>query len=229
MALKNVLFKLFLGKREYNVKYNKSALKSHAQNLVNVWNNENNSDIGLEKILRLFLLSVQFVFPGLYIRQLFGRRGLSVKNLAIEVYVLLKTAFPLILLLTGGYTHPVFIFLVFYILTETIFYNTILIFASDVYSHPRSYRRSVLLLFFNYIEIVFDFAVIYGGLHLLGGRVNGIIDFIYFSFVTSATISFADIYPITNLGKIMVGTQSVVFFVFIVLFFNFFSSRVKQT
>lgn len=220
------LKKLFFGKDDDDIKLEHTALRNQAKNLKKVWNNEKHDDIGLEKILRLFLVSIQFIFPGIYIRNYFGKKSLKWKNLAIEFYVLLKIILPLLFLISGVYKFLIVIILTFYLLAETVFYVATLIFVSDMFAKPRSYRRSILLLFFNYIEIVFDFAIIYGGLELLVKKANSITDFIYFSFITSATIGYGDIVPNTDLGKWMVGLQSMIFIVFVVLFLNFFTSRV---
>lgn len=220
--------KLLLGKPEENISLDHTARENQKLNFKRVWNNEKHSDFGLEKIVRLFLISIQFVFPGIHIRDKYGRKGLTYKNLATEAYVVFKMIFPLALLVTGLHSNKFFICLTFYLLIETLLYISTLIFAADVFAKPRSYRRSVILLFFNYIEIVFDFAVIYGGLNLLNQKAKTIIDFIYFSFVTSATVGYGDIYPETQFGKIMVSFQIIIFLIFIVLFLNFFSSRVES-
>jgi hypothetical protein len=219
-------YKLFLGKPEFNIKLEHTAYRNQWKNLKNVWNNEKHHDIGFEKILRLFLILVQFIFPGLLIRDVFGKMGLAYKNLAIEVYVLMKVLIPLILLFTGLYKHVFFVVISSLFLFETICYVATLIFVSDAFAKPRSYRRSVLLLFLNYLEMVFVFAVIYGGLDLLCDKATKVNDFLYFSFVTSATIGFGDVFPTTDMGKTLVGVQSILFLVFIALFLNFFSSRV---
>ena len=172
-------------------------------------------------------MSDQILTSTVYIRDKYGRKGLTYKNIAVEFYVFFKTALPLAFLLTGLYSNIAVVIITYYLLSETIFYIATLIFVSDVFAKPRSYRRSVLLLFLNYIEIVFDFSVIYGGLSLLKEKAHSVIDFIYFSFITSATIGFGDIYPTTTFGKVMVMFQSVIFLVFVVLFLNFFSSRVE--
>lgn len=226
--MKEVFKKLLFGRPEENIQLSHTTISNQKKNLKKVWDNEKHNDIGLEKILRLFLVAIQFAFPGIYIRDRYGRKGLTYKNLAVEFYVLMKTILPLIFLMSGIYTNIFIVLLTAYLLCETILYVATLIFVSDIFAKPRSYRRSVLLLYLNYLEIVFAFAVIYGGLNLLNSEAASIIDFIYFSFVTSATIGYGDVYPTTDLGKIMVSFQSIVFLVFIVLFLNFFSSKVED-
>ncbi len=225
--MNNFFYKLLLGRPEQNIALDHTALQNQKLNLKRVWNNEKHDDFGLEKILRLFLIAIQFIFPGIYIRDKYGRKGLTYKNLAIEAYVLLKLITPIIFLLTGIYLYKVCTWLTVYLLLETIFYISTLIFVSDVFAKPRSYRRSVLLLLINYLEIVFDFAVIYGGFDLLENA-NSFVDYVYFSFITSATVGYGDILPSSDFAKIMVSIQTVIFLIFIVLFLNFFSSRVES-
>jgi len=225
--MRKFIQKLFLGKPEYNVKIGQNAYASNYQNLRNVWNNQNHHDIGFEKILRLFLISVQFIFPGLHIRYLFGKMGLIVRNVAIEFYVLSKTVLPLLFIFTGWYHYKITVCISVYLLIETLCYVASLIFVSDSTLKPRSYRRNILMLFFNFLEIVFSFAVIYAGLGLLeGAKIEGI-DYIYFSIVTSTTIGYGDLHTYSNLGKIVVSMQAFVSLTFVVLFLNFFGSKVE--
>ncbi|HTI89678.1 MAG TPA: ion channel [Puia sp.] len=215
--------KLFFGRPEDNIRSSYSVIRRQRLNLYKVWNNETHNDIGLEKMVRLFLIVQQFLYPGIYIRNRFGRKGSTYKKLAIEFYVLLKLIFPLVSLFSGWYSNIVIQAITGYLLSETIFYIATLFFASEIFDEPRSSRRSILLLFLNYIEISFDFAVIYGGLNLLRGNAHSRLDFVYFSFMTSSTIGFGDIYPTTNPGKYVVILHSIIFLFFIVLFLNFFS------
>lgn len=218
-------YKLFLGKKEYNKQLPYPAIKNQRMMVKRIWDNQERDDVGIEKLLRLFLISIQFIFPAVYMRHLLWKKGYMYQTLAIEAYVLLKTILPIVLLKTGLYHNLFFIFLTFYLLTETICYTATLIFASDQVVKPRSYNRNVLLLFIDYIQIVFDFAVIYGGLNLLSKPGSNILDMVYFSFVTSSTIGFGDISPATPFGKIMVCFQSLLLLVFVVLFLNFFASK----
>lgn len=225
--MKAFLYKLFLGKKEYNRPVRISAYQNLFKNLRQIWNNEKHNDVGFEKILRLFLVSVQVLFPGIHVRNVFGRFGIIGRNVAVEFYVAFKTILPFIFLSTGLYKQPAAVFISGYLLLETMFYVTSLIFVSDMFVKPRSYRRNILMLSFNYLEISLSFAVIYGGLHLLGDQPQSFVDYIYFSIVTSTTIGYGDFHPHSDLAKIMVCVQGVLVVSFIVLFLNFFSSKVE--
>jgi len=226
--MKMFLYKLFLGRPEYNQPLKRSAYSNHKIHLVKIWNNAKHNDIGFEKVLRLFLVAIQFIFPGLHYRNFWGKRGVIVRNVAIEFYVLFKTILPLIFLLTGLYKHLFAVIISSYLLLETICYVSALIFVSDMFVKPRSYRRNILMLFLNYLEIAFSFAVIYAGLHLLGEKATSVIDYIYFSIVTSTTIGYGDLHPVTNFGKILVCIQAIMVVAFVVLFLNFFGSKVEN-
>jgi hypothetical protein len=149
------------------------------------------------------------------------------RNVAIEFYVLFKTLLPAVFLATGLYWHLWAVGISSYLLIETIVYVASLIFVSDIFVKPRSYRRNILMLFLNYMEIAMSFAVVYAGLHLLGDQPTSVLDYIYFSIVTSTTIGFGDFHPVSALGKMLVCTQAIVVVAFIVLFLNFFGSKVE--
>jgi hypothetical protein len=55
----------------------------------------------------------------------------------------------------------------------------------------------MLLLFFNYIEMVFGFAVLYSFTNKFNKPLSHWFDSIYFSTVTSSTIGYGDLYPMT--------------------------------
>lgn len=224
--MRNLLYKLLIGKKEYNFKVTNHALAKQRKIFHDVWNNVHNPDTGIEKILRLFLIMTHFCFPGIYIRDFFGRLGYGYKNLAIEAYVLFKVLLPLFLLSSGLYQNVFCVGVVIYFLSETLFYVASQIFVSDLHRDSHSYRRTLLLLLLNYAEIVFDFAVIYGGFRLITNNVHSVADFVYFSFITSATIGYGDLYPTTTLAKLVVIIHSMIFMVFVVLFLNFFSAKV---
>jgi hypothetical protein len=223
-----LLYKLILGKREYNFQLPNPAIKNQRLIITRIWHNENHNDVGIEKLFRLFLASVQFAFPAIYMRHFLWKFGYMYQTIAIETYVILKTVFPLFLLLSGYYTNKWFILLTFYLLIESLCYIMAIIFLSDQLVQARSYRRSVLLLLIDYVLIALDFAVLYGGLQLLGKKAKTVVDYIYFSFVTSATIGYGDMLPSSNFGKLLVCIQSVIFLVFVALVVSLFTSRASS-
>ncbi len=225
--MRQILNKLFFGKPEYNKAVRGSSYAAFRRHFIKIWNNERHHDIGFEKILRLFLVGVQFIFPGIHVRQIFGRMGVVKRNVAVEFFVLFKTCLPLFFLFSGLYVHKITVIISAYLLTETLCYVASLIFVADMFVKPRSYRRNILMLFLNYMEISFSFAVIYAGLHLLGNQPKTTFDYIYFSIVTSTTIGYGDLHPINDPGKVIVCIQAVVVVAFIVLFLNFFGSKVE--
>jgi hypothetical protein len=225
--MKEIIHKLFFGKPEYNKPVKDTAYHTLRINLTRIWNNEKHHDIGFEKILRLFLVAIQFIFPGVHIRNYFGKKGEVSRNIAIEFYVFFKTLLPLFFLLSGLYRNISTVIISSYLLAESICYVASLIFVSDMFVKPRSYRRNILMLFLNYIELSLCFAVIYAGLHLLGDKPESVIDYIYFSIVSSTTIGYGDFHPVTNMGKLVVCVQAIMVVAFVVLFLNFFSSKVE--
>ena len=136
------------------------TLRKRRDNLVAIWNNAYQEDAGLEKAVRLFLAAVQFLFPGTYIRHLFWRKGPLMQDFAIEVFVLAKTFLPLVGIYFGWTHQPWIVALVVWFMLETVTYIPTLIFASDTFPTPRSFRRSKILIFLNYLEVVFAFAAI---------------------------------------------------------------------
>ena len=215
--------KLFIGRgqRFEEVKY--STIGRRWENLRAIWNNTFEEDAGLEKIVRLLLAASQFLFPGMYIKHLFWRKGPLYQDFAIELFVLLKTTLPLVVLATGWEQHLVALFVVLWFMMETIIYIPTLIFASDSFSSPRSYRRSKLLIFLNYLEVVFSFAVIHMAWQYMNQPLTVWTDAVYVSFMITSTIGFGEYHPITGLGKLVVSLQSLFYLSYIALFISFFN------
>lgn len=228
MKSKGFFEKLLLGKvsETYKPKYN--SIQKRILNIRAIWNNDHQDDNGIEKIVRLFLSISQLLFPGIYIKYIACKKGHEYQDLAMDFYILAKFIFPILILKYHWQNHPVLIWILVYVLLETVLYIPTLIFASDLFSRPRSYKRSMLLLFFNYLEIVISFGVLY----TLGNNMNKPFqhwfDSVYFSVVSSNSIGFGDYYPITTYGKFLVSLQAMFFLSFVVLFLNFFSTKVKS-
>lgn len=204
------------------------ALHNRLENIRAIWRNDHHEDVGIEKIFRLFLAGSQFAFLGTYIKAFFGRMGLVYQEVAVDIYVLIKTILPIFMLYSGIWDNDLLYYLICWFLAETCLYVPTLIFASDIFSRPRSYRRALLLLFLNYMEVIGAFAII----HMRGNYLNipftHWFDPFYFSFITSTTIGYGDYFPISPFGKLMVILQSLIFFIFVFLLLNFFTSRVES-
>ena len=226
--MKQFFQKLLLGKVSMKDKPKLDPIQKRILNIQSIWNNDHQDDNGIEKIVRLFLSISQLVFPGVYIKYVLYKTKFEWQDLAMDMYILVKLSLPFFILVYKWQHFSLMIALMVYFLVETILYIPTLIFASDMLSRPRSYKRSMLLLFFNYIEIVVSFGVLYS----CGNNMNlpfiTWYDPIYFSIVTSSSIGFGDYYPVTMFAKALVSIQALFFLTFVVLFLNFFSTKMKS-
>jgi hypothetical protein len=226
--MKVFLKKLLVGKISKKEKQRFNPIEKRILNIRSIWNNDHQDDNGIEKIFRLFLSISQLLFPGIYIKYFASKKGFEYQDLAMDLFVLIKVIFPILILKYHWHDNLIVVWVMVYLLLETILYIPTLIFASDMLSRPRSYKRSMLLLFFNYLEIVIAFAVLYScGNHMNKPFLHWF-DPIYFSIVSANSIGFGDYYPVTTFGKFLVSIQAMFFLSFVILFLNFFSAKVKS-
>lgn len=225
--MSNFIKKMFLGNVSKIEKSKFNPIQKRIQNIQSIWNNDHEDDNGIEKIVRLFLSTSQLFFPGIYIKYLARKIGAEYHDLAMDLYVLMKVLFPIMILYNQWQNNHYVVIFMIYVLLETALYIPTLIFASDLFSRPRSYKRSMLLLFLNYLEIIFSFGVLYSCGNYLNKPFNNWFDAIYFSTITSSSIGYGDFYPATSTGKILVSIQALLFLFFVVLFLNFFSTKIK--
>ena len=225
--MKSILKKLLLGNMSKIPKPEYNPVQKRIMNIKAIWNNNHQDDNGIEKLVRLFLSSSQLLFPGVYIKYLAYLKGYEYRDLALDFYVLLKVTFPLLILINHWHSYHFVIWIMIYVLLETVLYIPTLIFASDMFSKPRSYKRSMLLLFLNYLEIIISFGVLYSCGDYLNKPFNHWFDAIYFSTINSASIGYGDFYPVTTIGKVLATAQAFLFLFFVVLFLNFFTAKIK--
>ena len=225
--MKKILKKLLIGNGTKFETATQNPIQKSILNIKAIWNNDHQDDNGIEKIIRLLLSSSQLLFPGIYIKFLANKKGPQYVDLSLDCYVLLKVLFPIMIVINHWQVNNFVIYVMVYVVLETILYIPTLIFASDTFSKPRSYRRSMLLLFFNYLEIVFAYAVLYTCGNYLNKPFQHWFDAIYFSIITSSSIGYGDYYPTTTFGKFLVSTQALLFLFFVILFLNFFSTKIK--
>ena len=86
-------------------------------------------------------------------------------------------------------------------------------------------NRSIILLFFNFIEVIASFGVIYAAGDYLNQPIQSWVDALYFSFITGVAIGYGDFHPVNEKGKILVMIQILSTMAFLFLFFNFFGPR----
>lgn len=220
--------KLLLGNVTQSDKPRFNPIERRILNIRAIWNNDHQDDNGIEKIIRLLLSISQLLFPGIYIKHFASKIGYEYQDLAMDIYILIKVFFPIIILSYNLQDNDYAIYLMVYLLLETILYIPTLIFASDVFTRPRSYKRSMLMLFFNYIENISAFGVLYSLGNNLNQKATHWFDYVYFSLVCSNSIGFGDFYPVTLFGKILASIQAMFFLSFVVLFLNFFSRTIKS-
>ncbi len=200
---------------------------SHVSKIKDVWNSSEYHDFGIERILRLFLVGSKLFFPGVYIEALSKKLRFYKQKIVGECYVLFKTATPFIILYFGLWNlHWLYIFNI-YLLVETFLHILHKIFLPE-YDPGRMPNRSVILLFFNFIEVIASFGVIYAAGNYLNPPINSWIDALYFSFITGVTVGFGDFYPVNDDGKILIITQVISTLAFLFLFFNFFAPRSER-
>jgi hypothetical protein len=192
--------------------------------LERVWNERT---YGLERLVRLALCLAQFLYPMLLIRDIAGRWGSLSRKLAVEAYTVFKFIFPLAVLKFGWYTHPLAVVLVIYFLSDTLVHILHLIFLSDIHEAAVSYRRSLLLIFLHYAEVVSDFAVFYAAFDLLSRPMDPV-SAVYFSAVATTTVGFGDITAKNHAGQMVVVAQLVICVVFIIVFINYFTQKVNE-
>jgi hypothetical protein len=225
--MKRIFKKLLLGSNA-KTKSAISPIQKRINNINSIWHNHHQDDNGIEKIIRLILSASQLFFPGIYIKQLASKKGHEYQELYLDIYVLLKVVFPIIILSNNWLIYNWLVFTMVYLLLETVLYVPTLIFASDSFSRPRSYKRSMMLLFLNYLEIILAYAVLYSLGNYLNKPFTHWFDAIYFSTITSSSIGYGDYFPATTWGKFLVSTQAFLFLFFIVLFLNFFTTNIKS-
>lgn len=204
-----------------------SVLAKQREDALKIWNNEHSNDIGIERVFRLFIMFAQYLFPSLYIRHWFARSNALMRHIAIELYVIAKIIYPFCVLYfarKGGDLWMVI--LSSYLTFETLLYVSSLIFVEEKGHKTYSHRRAFILICLNYVEIALTFSVLHRYFQTLKGLTTGTFDYIYFSFVTSATVGFGDFHPTSHLGKGLAIIQSLVFIIFVVLFLNFFGSKI---
>ena len=224
--MKRYLLKLIYGNAKAEKEFRSDPI-SHAQRIQKVWNSEKYYDFGIQRIFRLFLVTSKLFFPGIYIDYFFRKSTYQTQKVAGEIFVLFKTLIPFFMLYFQLWHHSWLYIINMYLLIETYLYIFYKIFVPE-HNNQLTHKRSLLLLFFNFFEVIGSFGVIYAAGDFLNKPVSNWIDALYFSFITGATVGYGDLHPVTSDGKQLVILQIVSTLAFLILFFNFFTPRAQD-
>jgi len=192
-----------------------------------VWNNTHYPDFGIERLFRLFLVWSKIFFPGVYIEYLTHGSSIYKRKIAGEFYVIFKTLVPFLMLYFSFWSYQGLFFLNIYLLVETFLHIFHKIFLPE-HDHGKMANRSIILLLFNFAEVIASFGVIYSVGNYFNQPIQSWVDALYFSLVTGVTIGYGDFYPINQEGKVMVMMQILSTIAFLFLFFNFFGPRSSE-
>ncbi|MEO8794741.1 MAG: ion channel [Daejeonella sp.] len=199
----------------------------HFQKIVNVWNSTNYYDFGIERFFRLFLVLSKVFFPGIYIEYLTRKSSYQQRKIIGEFYIIFKTLMPFFMLYFELWHHHWLFVINIYLLIETFLYIFHKIFIPE-HNHDKTHNRSLILLFFNFVEVIGSFGVVYAAGDYLNKNVDNWADALYFSFITGATIGYGDYHPVNEAGKLLVIVQIISTLSFLILFFNFFTPRIQD-
>jgi ion channel len=142
----------------------------------------------------------------------------------VEIYTISKSLVLFIILATTFYKLSFIWIVPVYFLWETINYNCLHIFQAEKFKRKKSVGRNIILGFFNYLEIIFGFAIFYGHSDTIAPTASIIkpplnfFDYIYFSTVTGTTVGYGDLIATGTLGHILVTTQIFIFIFFLAIF-----------
>ena len=199
----------------------------HFKKIKSVWNNTDYNDFGIERIFRLFLVISKIFFPGIYIEYFNRRASFHTVKIAGELYVIFKTMMPFAILYFGLWDYHWLFLLNIYLLIETFVYIFHKIFLPE-HNQGKTHNRSLILLFFNFTEVIASFGVIYAAGDYLNLPISNSTDALYFSLITGATIGYGDFYPVNPTGKLVIMLQIISTLSFLILFFNFFTPRAQD-
>jgi hypothetical protein len=99
--MRSFLKALFVGPMKDPHKYVRPAIQNQWKNILTIWSNESSPTFGIKRLFRLFLAVSAYLFPGIYIRHVSGKRGLLRRKLVLDSFVTAKLLLPLAIFRLG--------------------------------------------------------------------------------------------------------------------------------
>ncbi len=224
----------FTGEKKFIDKPTNNTYILQFRKLRDMWYNIHYNDFGVERLLRLSLMIFYILSPGMFIRYIFGQFGLKYMKISIDFYVILKMLLPIFLINnTSLWQNKYVVYGLILLMLETFFYLLKTIFLRNELEETVSNKRSLILVFINYIELTIDFGVIYAFLNhhienFFSKPLHSNFEAIYFSFSTSSTVGFGDLSVVHTLGEILVVCQLTIFLIFLTIVVNTFSTKIHH-
>lgn len=199
--------------------------------LLKIGNENHRNVLLLERLFIILLCAVLMMTPAMFVRWISGKFSRTGRKLAIEVYVLLKTALA-VTLLFGGFWHSTTYLVVAGISLVDLFANiTAIVLLRNFWHAPLSLNRSLISLGLNFVEFTSWFAGIYlhfDALRFGSEHITDSFSALYFSVITSATIGFGDIVPTVD-GRRLVIIEAFCSFVFLAVVVTYIIGSLGQS
>lgn len=178
---------------------------------------------GLTFIVSWIIFICLTLFPGMYLRRLSKQIN---KIWIIDMYVLVKVVCASLCLFLFLENYSFFLVIVMLFTIETVLYNLFFILSKDIYGNPHSAKRSLILGFVNYFEIVFTFACLYrisSSITIGDSPASSLssIDYTFFSVGVNGMLGYGDYHIVSKIGKILSLIQSIVYAMFFILFISY--------
>ena len=172
---------------------------------------------GIYRLFQFGIVLAQIAFLSFWITLFFGKRKANVVDAINDLWVVIRIVFLFIMLWWGPHGSWQ-AWLASYLIADILVYISRVVFLSDMYEPVASAERSLLFLLVNYFETILGFALLYrvwGGLNV--GPLCPV-QALYFSFVSSTTLGYGEIVPVTPGAQFLVIIQLFIAFVFIAAF-----------
>jgi hypothetical protein len=198
----------------------RQGLRRGKELLIEEWNS---TSFGSFRIFKIGILCCSFLFPIIWLDELFKKRFAVEVNFYRGSYYLSRDAFIILILLTQLRHNLIIIGVVIYFLAEILQGLLGKVFVWGTYSI--SDERSLLKAISNYFIVIIIYSIFYSNwvFH------ESILRSIYFSFIVGTTVG---LYPlidnqVSNAFMLLVVSQLSVTSLFILVFFSKFISRIR--
>jgi len=165
----------------------------------------------------------------LWISQMLRKANTNIIHISSDIYIVIRAGILAWMLFCVSIQRVPATIITSYFLLDLMFYVAAIIFLADIYGSTVSDLRTLFFIIFNYFEVILVFA----NLHVQWGGLNiehlCPIQALYFSIVTSTTLGYGDICPVTSAAQLRVVAQLIVGIVFVSVFLAAALNRISSS